>query len=539
METIKEYSDYWAGIFGNCYEFAYNNHCLQLSNELMPVFVQIIGSNISNFMLLDICGVDNLHKKNRSDSEASRFEKVYHLLDLDYHQRIRVKLPVDENDQASTIIDNRWKASKWYLQESWDLFGIESKGVDKKRLLTHNQFTGHPLRKDYELLKHCELTEIFYHPSEEASVLVSKAEIKGEKLDILPHHQALKGSMRLLAEVEGELIQKSDLEIGYNHRGVEKICENKSYKQLVHIVGRLNPQSPAMYTTGICKAMEDLLEIEIPDRAKAIRMILMELSRVIDHFLCIGQACNDLTLTNVFSLCLNARESVLEFFQDICGYRLNLPLNCIGGLAKDMSSEQILACSKVIQFLDKTTKQVEYSLTRSPTWIKRLKVGHIKPSDAVSWGYTGPCLRASGVNYDIRKRSPYYFYDQVDFDVPLGVHGDCYDRYLVRLEEIKQSIKIIKQILNYVPVGDILNTSVAHEAIDIKPAEIYSGIEVAGGELGFYIVSDGDDKPYRLKIRTPGFPILQSINEIISGELLSDALSIIGSMNIIPSEVDR
>jgi len=365
-----------------------------------------------------------------------------------------------------------------------------------------------------------------------------------------------------MAEIEGEVIKRSKLEIGYLHRCFEKMTENHLYNQVIPYTDRLNYCSSPMNNIGWCKAVEDMMGIEIPDRAMAIRMVLAELSRIIDHLVCIGAGAVDLGALTTMFFCLEERERVYELFEKLSGARLTVSLTRIGGMAQELPVGWVTDCLTVVQKMEKGIAEVDRLLTKNKIYVDRTRVCPISAADAISWGYTGPCLRAAGVNYDLRKTNPYYFYKDVDFEIPIGQNGDPYDRYLVRMEEMRQSLRIIKQVLNNIPSGPYQSLDkrvcippkkevytnieglmnhfmLVMKGVRPQVGEIYSATEAANGELGFYIISDGGPNPYRVKVRPPCFAIYQSMSEVVQGHMISDLIAELGSMNIIAGELDR
>ena len=549
--------------FGDKYNFVFNNHVLFVeTKDLIEVMTDLKNSFGFN-MLLDVCGVDNIQRPKSEWTHGKRFESVYHLLNMENHQRLRVRVPVDvlKGETVPTVI-NLWKGADWFEREAWDMLGIDYAGRKKERLLTHHEFVGHPLRKDYEATHNQPLSEsqdIFFEPDPS----ISPEEMqKREWINIGPSHPATHGTLRIMAEIEGEVIKRSRLEIGYLHRCFEKMCENHLYNQVIPYTDRLNYCSAPMNNIGWCKAIEDMMGIDIPDRAKALRMVLAELSRVIDHLVCIGAAAVDLGALTSFWFCFEQREKVYELFEKLCGARLTVSLTRIGGMAQELPVGWVTDCLETVKQIQHNIEEVDRLLTKNKIWIERTRVCPVSKEDAIAWGYTGPCLRAAGVNYDIRKASPYYFYNDVQFEVPVGYTGDNYDRYLVRMEEMRQSLKIVRQVLDNLPSGPYtsLDKSIClppkkevytnieglmnHFMLVMKGVtppvgEIYSATEAANGELGFYVISDGGKHPYRVKCRPPCFAIYQSFSEVVQNKLISDAIAELGAMNIIAGELDR
>ena len=532
------------------YSPQHQDHVLVASPTLIHPLLTNLKENYGFIMLLDICGVDHL-KKNHS----KRFECVYHLLNMGEHQRLRLRIPIDIKESLPSITDI-WKSADWFEREVWDMFGIEFKDKKKERLLTHKDFVGHPLQKDYD---HSHIQKL--SSPQEISFENPNQSLR-HSIHIEPFNPVTQGILKIALELEGETVKRTQLELGYLHRCFEKICEGLSYNQVIPYTDRLNYCSAAMNSIGWCKSVETLMDIEIPDRAKVIRMIVAELSRVADHILCIETTAIGIGAISHHSLGLRLREQIYRLFEKLCGARITVSLTRIGGMAQDISLPWMKECRNCVNDILKKIIPFERYLTRNSTWLTRTKVCSISAEDAIEWGYTGPCLRACGVNYDIRQDSPYYFYKDIDFEIPLGINGDCYDRYLVRVEEIKQSLKMVLQLLDNLPWGPIMSEDdrvalpdkesvhtdrrsfIKHvdriqQGIIPPTGEIYSCTEAANGELGFYLISDGSAHPYRVKVRPPCFPILQSLPQTIHDWLLPDAIISLSSMNIVPGELER
>jgi len=382
-------------------------------------------------------------------------------------------------------------------------------------------------------------------------------------LNIGPAHPATHGALRFLVELDGETITKASTEIGYLHRAFEKHAEHSTWSQVIPYTDRLNYCSSLMNNVGYCFAVEKLLNIEIPDRAKFIRVIVAELGRIMDHLICVGTSAVDLGALSNFWYFYNVREQIYDFTERLCGARLTTNYTRIGGVMRDLPPDFDSGMRKVLKSLDRAVRDVTRLLERNRIFIDRTQgVGAVSKEDAISWGFTGPCLRASGVPYDIRKAQPYYYYDTFDFEIPVGTTGDTYDRLMLRVEEIRQSQKIIEQALDRIPEGPILvnDPKVAlppkekvYGSIEglmnhfmllvdgIKPpkGEIYAATEAANGELGFYIISDGGARPYRIHCRPPCFPICAAYGKMVEGGMIADAVAVLGSLNIVVGELDR
>jgi NADH dehydrogenase I D subunit len=382
-------------------------------------------------------------------------------------------------------------------------------------------------------------------------------------INIGPSHPAMHGTFRVQASMDGETIVDAEAEIGYMHRNFEKMAENRTYWQIIPYTDRLNYCSSFMNGHGWALAIEKLLNVPAPPRAEAVRVILSEFSRIMDHIVCIGANVVDLGGITPFFVMFRAREVIYDLLEACCGARLTVSYVRIGGLAQDVPEDFDALCRKAIDSVREVWDQCNRLLTRNIVFTKRFRdVGFMSKEDALSWGWVGPCLRGSGVAYDIRKDHPYSGYEQYDFDVPVGTVGDCYDRYLVRMEEMKQSLRIVEQALARLPKGPFITDDrkvalppksevysnieslmnhfkLVYDGILPPPGEVYGYTEGANGELGYYVVSDGTKLPWRVKVRPPCFNIYQPFPEMIKGGMLADAVAIIGGLNVVAGELDR
>lgn len=505
--------------------------------------------------LMHIAGVDYPER-------AKRFEVVYELYSSKNNNRARVKVQVADGETVPTLT-TFWSGADWFEREVFDMFGIRFEGhLNMRRILCHHQFEGYPLRKDYpaDRQQHCTETQPIHFDNDPNYVETGKDVVP---LNIGPSHPATHGTLRIMVQLDGERVHRASTEIGFLHRCFEKMAETHPYNQVIPYTDRLNYCSAPINNVGYCKTVEKLLGVEVPPKAQAIRVILMELSRIIDHIVCIGANAVDLgALTGFFHL-FQYREKVYTIFEKLCGARLTVSMTRVGGMANNPPEGWY---NDVLQFCNEMSEGVDTLdklLSGNKIWIQRTRnVGSISAEDAIAWGYTGPCLRAAGVGLDLRKAQPYYGYDQLDFDVPVGTSGDVFDRYLVRVAEMRESIKIIRQVAKNIPPGDYtirdkgivlpekrdvygnIEGLMNHFMLIIKGlrppmGEIYDAVEGANGELGFYLISDNSGRPYRLKVRPPCFAIYQSFPKQITGGLVADVISILGSMNVIAGELDR
>lgn len=382
-------------------------------------------------------------------------------------------------------------------------------------------------------------------------------------INIGPNHPAMHGAFRLKCWIDGETIVKAIPEIGYLHRCFEKMSETHTWNEVVPYTDRLNYMSPFLNNVGYVMAVEKLLGIEIPKRAQRIRVILGELSRIMDHLVCIGTNLVDLGALTNFWYTFRGREEIYSVLEHVAGARMMVSYGRVGGLMRDVHDGFEDEVRGLLTSIPRYVDDVDRLITDNRIFIDRSRGIHeISAEDAIDWGWTGPCLRATGVPHDIRKVHPYYDYDQFDWQIPVGTNGDVYDRYLVRMEEIRQSLRIVEQAIEDLPDGPVniddwgiapppkdavyntIEGMVAHfkltfEGIQVPAGEVYSYTESPNGELGFYLVSDGGGRPYRVHCRAPCFAIYQNIGQTLEGLLIADVVAIVGSLNVVAGELDR
>jgi len=354
-----------------------------------------------------------------------------------------------------------------------------------------------------------------------------------------PQHPATHGVLRVVLKLDGEKVVDADVRIGYLHRGVEKLCENRDYTQVVLLTDRMDYVAAATNNIGYVETVEKLMSIEVPRRAQYIRTALAELQRIASHLVWLGSHAMDMGAWTVFLYCLRERELVLDLFEEYCGARLTYNLTRIGGLPLDIPSGWAKKALTFCAVLEEKLPEYETLLTHNRIWLDRTRnVGVISGADAAAIGLCGPPLRASGVARDVRKDEPYAAYGEFQFDIPLGTRGDTYDRYLVRVEEMWQSVRIIRQAIEGLPEGPIIGK--VPRLIKPPAGETYHANESPKGEIGFFIVSDGKSpSPYRMRVRPPSFCNLQALRPLVRGHLVADVIAVIGTIDIVLGEVDR
>jgi len=357
-------------------------------------------------------------------------------------------------------------------------------------------------------------------------------------LNMGPQHPSTHGVLRVKLRLDGERVISSECIIGYLHRGVEKIAEHRSYQQFAPYVDRMDYLAAVSNGLGYCEAVEKLLGAEAPPRARVIRTILTELQRIASHLFWLGTHALDIGALTPLFYCLREREEILKIFEKYCGARLTTHAFRIGGLQYEAYDELEKDVERFCNPFDKRVDEYEALLTENRIWTGRTKnVGILTAKEAIDHAASGPVLRASGVKWDIRKAMPYAAYDQYKFEIPTGKNGDTFDRYMVRLEEMRQSRLICLQAIANIPAGPIMAR--IGKVLKPPPGEVYHAIEAPKGELGYYIVSDGTTQPYRVRIRPPSFVNLEAFDKMIRGHLVADVVAIIGTLDIVLGEVDR
>jgi NADH-quinone oxidoreductase subunit C/D len=514
-------------------------------------------------LFLDLCGVDNAKRSGT----RSRFEAVTHLhsLSRDEHVRVKVILP-DGAEPALPSVTDVWPAANWFEREAFDLYGFRFAGhPNLRRLLVHDAFVGHPLRKDYSpgqrwffAEEDLRMPAWAIHTEERAG------HFETQTLSIGPSHPATHGIVHLVARLDGERIAQAETQIGYMHRCFEKMSETHTWNQVIPYCDRLNYVSAMINGVGYVRTVERMLGVEIPERGQLVRTILSEFSRIMDHCVDMGANLVDIGgLTNFWYL-YQPRESIYGLLEACCGARLTVSYVRVGGLAIDVPEDFVPRARALLESIPKFVDDVDRLVTRNRIVRNRLGgTGVVTREQAIGWGFTGPMLRSVGVPYDVRRSRPYDFYDRFDWDIPIANDGDNFARYLVRMEEIRQSLKIIRQALDIFPEKGPVNSDDWHvvlppkdavyhdmesliyhfklimEGIRVPRGERYEWIEGANGELGFYAISEGGAGPYRLKVRPPCFPMMAAFEKIIVGGRISDAIATLGTLNIIAGELER
>lgn len=382
-------------------------------------------------------------------------------------------------------------------------------------------------------------------------------------LNFGPQHPAAHGVLRLILDLDGEVVERADPHIGFLHRGTEKLIEHKTYLQAIPYFDRLDYVSPMNQEHAFVLGIERLLGVAPPLRAQYIRVLYSELTRITNHLLNIATFAMDVGAITPFLWAFEERENIMEFYERVSGARLHAAYVRPGGVHQDLPDGLLEDIDAFARRFPKLIDDIETLLTENRIFkLRTVDIGKITAEDALNWGFTGPMLRASGLPWDLRKAQPYEIYDQLDFDIPIGKHGDCYDRYLVRMAEMRESLKIIRQCLDKMPEGPVMTDDckiapprraemkssmeamINHfkyytEGLHVPEGEVYAAVEAPKGEFGVYLISDGTNRPYRCKIRAPSYAFLQATDFLSRGHMLSDVVAIIGSLDIVFGEIDR
>jgi len=382
-------------------------------------------------------------------------------------------------------------------------------------------------------------------------------------VNIGPTHPATHGTFRIYAKLDGETVEKAGVDIGYLHRGFEKIVEIKQYGQVIPYTDRLNYCSALTNNVAYCKAVERMMGLEVPERTKMIRLIIMEIQRIMDHMICVGTTIVDIGALTNFWYFYNARDKLNDLLEALTGARLTYSYTRIGGLAWDLPAGWRDNVKSVLKQIPSAIADVRGLVEKNRIFQDRARgVGRISAEDAISFGWTGPCLRSTGVDLDLRKVRPYYGYETFDFDIPVGANGDAFDRLFVRIAEMEESMKIIHQAIDRVPDGPInvddkrvtlppkqkvhtsMESLINHfklviDGVQPPPGRIYDATETPNGELGFYIISDGSGHPYRIKVRPPCFYTMNTLKFLLEGGMVADIVAILGGLNVVAGELER
>jgi len=527
-------------------------------------------------MLYDITAIDDRVRQHREGLPACDFTVVYHLLSLDRNEYIRIKVPLKEDSLSIPSITDICPSANWYEREVWDMFGIKFEGHPfLARILMPKTWVGHPLRKDHPARG----TEIGpfsqTHEKEEAEqeAMRFRPEDWGMKrgedgtdfifLNVGPQHPGTHGVLRVVVQLDGEEIVDCVPEIGFHHRGAEKMGERQTWHKFIPYTDRIDYLGGVMNELAYLVAFEKLAGIEVPPRGQVIRVMMAELFRIISHLVWYGTFAQDVGQMSPVFYCFNDRERAFDIVEAVCGARMHPVWFRIGGTSQDLPKGWEGMFRDFLKYMP--PRLVEYDKTVMKNRIFKARtqgVGVMTIDQAIEWGVTGPMLRAAGLEWDFRKKQPYSGYENFEFDIPTGTHGDCYDRAVVHVEEMRQSLRIIEQCVNNMPEGPFIadhplvapprkertmhdiETLITHFlgvswGPVVPPGEALGAIEATKGNNGYYLVSDGATYSYRTRIRTPSFAHMQTLPLQCRGLLVPDLLAILGSIDFVLADIDR
>ncbi|HRA68700.1 MAG TPA: NADH dehydrogenase (quinone) subunit D, partial [Caldilinea sp.] len=527
--------------------------------------------------LVDVSAVD------RADLPISdhRFHTVYQLRSYARKQHLMVVCPIDDGgDPVAPSLAGVHAGAIWPERETWDLLGVRfANHPDHRRIMMPESWPNHPLQKQVPVGgEEVPFTMTWSDPEFESfgrQVMAAQSlppvlppgmnRRENMVINMGPHHPSTHGVLRLVVELDGETVVGIDPDLGYLHSGFEKSGENKRYKDFVYYTDRMDYLSAMSNNLGYCITVEKLLGIELPPRAQVLRVMMAELQRIASHLFWLSTHVLDVSGTGMALLmyATRERERILDLFEMACGARLTVGYMRVGGVSRDIPPAFLGHLEEFLQAMPVRIDEYEAMLTSGPLWEERLRgIGKLTRAEVIDMGLTGTMLSGSGVDWDLRRDAPYSGYENYDFKVPVFTEGDCFARYLVRMEEMRQSLRIIRQTIDNLPDGphriedrkitpppraelDISMEALIHhfklmtEGFPVRPGMFYHGIESSKGELGFFIYSDGSAKPYRLHVRGPSFNNLYAISKMSKGAMLSDIVTNIGSIDIVLGEVDR
>lgn len=528
-------------------------------------------------VLYDLTAIDERLRTHREGQPPSDFTVVYHLLSYQRNEYIRVKVALRADDLRLPTITNIWPAANWYEREVWDMFGIVFEGHPHlARILMPKSWVGHPLRKDHparatemgpfqlsEEKEDVEQAALRFRP-EEWGMKRSTATSDFIFLNIGPQHPGTHGVLRIVLQLDGEEIVDCVPEIGFHHRGAEKMGERQSWHTYIPYTDRVDYLGGVMNNLAYLVAIEKLCGITVPPRAQTIRVMLCELFRIISHLVWYGTFAQDVGQLSPVFYTFNDRERAFGIIEAICGARMHPNWFRIGGVAQDLPKGWDGMFRDFIKYFPPRLVEYDKTIMRNSIFKARtVGVGTYTLEEAIEWGVTGPNLRSCGFEWDFRKKQPYSGYEQYEFDIPTATHGDCYDRAAVRVEEMRQSLRIIEQCVNNMPEGPYkslqplsappikepgtmhdIETLITHFlgvswGPVVPPGEALGAIEATKGNNGYYLVSDGSTVSYRTRIRAPSFCHMQTLPNLCRGLMVSDLLAILGSIDFVLADIDR
>jgi len=548
------------------------------SREKLHEIVQHLKNEVARpyRMLYDITATDDRVRQHRDGLPASDFTVIYHLLSFERNEYIRIKVPLQEDSLSLSTITDVWPAANWYEREVWDMFGIKFDGHPfLARILMPNTWVGHPLRKDHP----ARATEAGPFSQNDEKVDVEQEAMRfrpedwgmkrGEDgtdfifLNIGPQHPGTHGVLRVVVQLDGEVIVDCVPEIGFHHRGAEKMGERQTWHTFIPYTDRIDYLAGVVNELAYLTAFEKLAGIKVPPRGQMIRVLMSELFRLSSHLVWYGTFAQDVGQMSPVFYCFNDRERIFDIVEAVCGARMHPVWFRIGGTSLDLPDGWEGMFRDFIKYMPARLDEYDRTVMKNRIFKARTQgVGEMTVEQAIEWGVTGPMLRAAGMDWDFRKKQPYSGYENFEFDIPTGTHGDAYDRAVVHVEEMRQSLRIMEQCVNNMPAGPYksdhplaipprkdqtmhdIETLITHFVgvswgPVVPPGEALGAIEAPKGNNGYYLVSDGSTNSYRTRIRAPSFAHMQTLPLQCRGLLVPDLLAILGSIDFVLADIDR
>ena len=527
-------------------------------------------------MLYDITATDDRLRQHRDGMPASDFTVIYHLLSFERNEYIRIKVPLKEDSLSLPTITNVWPSANWYEREVWDMFGIKFDGHPfLARILMPKTWVGHPLRKDHpargtELGPFSQTEEKVDAEQEAMRFRPEEWGMKREEdgtdfifLNVGPQHPGTHGVLRVVVQLDGELIVDCVPEIGFHHRGAEKMGERQTWHTFIPYTDRIDYLGGVINELAYLTAFEKLAGIQVPPRGQMIRVMMSELFRIASHLVWYGTFAQDVGQMSPVFYCFNDRERIFDIVEAVCGARMHPVWFRIGGTSLDLPDGWEAMFRDFLKYMPPRLDEYDRTVMKNRIFKARTQgVGVMTVDQCIEWSVTGPMLRAAGMEWDFRKKQPYSGYENFDFDIPTGTHGDCFDRAVVHVEEMRQSLRIIEQCVNNMPPGPFksdhplavpprkeqtmhdIETLITHFlgvswGPVVPPGEALGAIEASKGNNGYYLVSDGSTYSYRTRIRTPSFAHMQTLPVQCRGLLVPDLLAILGSIDFVLADIDR
>ena len=548
------------------------------SREKVHEVVQYLKNEVAKpyRMLYDITATDDRVRQHREGMPASDFTVIYHLLSFERNEYIRIKVPLKEDSLSLPTITDVWPAANWYEREVWDMFGIKFDGHPfLARILMPKTWVGHPLRKDHP----ARATEMGPYSQNQEKVDAEQEALRfrpeewGMKrsedgtdfifLNVGPQHPGTHGVLRVVVQLDGESIVDCVPEIGFHHRGAEKMGERQTWHTFIPYTDRIDYLAGVVNELAYLTAFEKLAGIEVPPRGQMIRVMMSELFRIASHLVWYGTFAQDVGQMSPVFYCFNDRERIFDIVEAVCGARMHPVWFRIGGTSLDLPDGWEGMFRDFLKYMPPRLNEYDRTVMKNRIFKARTQgVGVMTVEQAIEWGVTGPMLRAAGMEWDFRKKQPYSGYENFEFDIPTATHGDCYDRAVIHVEEMRQSLRIIEQCVNNMPAGPYksdhplavpprkdqtmhdIETLITHFlgvswGPVVPPGEALGAIEAPKGNNGYYLTSDGSTYSYRTRIRTPSFAHMQTLPLQCRGLLVPDLLAILGSIDFVLADIDR